>query len=130
MSLGLSSPPVDPFEQEPGSLPWPTVGTLRRACTKEQNWTKVCWGDYAVQDKELLLYIYEVWAYLDKVRVIISDEGEYGLGRVVKERLKVLHERGMLKVNVNVGSDGGKFRNWPIDEPFSRILCLNHGRCR
>ena len=41
-----------------------------------------------------------VWTYLDEVRVVILNKGEYGPSRVVKERLKVLHERGVLKVNV------------------------------
>lgn len=42
----------------------------------------------------------EVWSSLEELRVVISNKGECGLGRVVRERLSVLHERGVLKVNV------------------------------
>lgn len=40
------------------------------------------------------------WAGVEEVRVVISNKGECGLGRVVKQRLRRLDERGVLRVNV------------------------------
>ncbi|KAG9313468.1 hypothetical protein JVU11DRAFT_5793 [Chiua virens] len=53
-------------------------------------------------DFEGLSRVFEkgVWCCLDEVRVVISNKGERRLGSVVKERLGVLDERGVLKVNV------------------------------
>ena len=53
-------------------------------------------------DFEGLTRVFEkcVWTYVDEVRVVISNKGEFGLGNVVRERLRVLQERGVLKVNV------------------------------
>ncbi|KAG6335710.1 hypothetical protein ID866_3390 [Astraeus odoratus] len=40
------------------------------------------------------------WARVEEVRVVISNKGECGLGRVVKQNLSCLDERGVLRVNV------------------------------
>ncbi|KAL4072529.1 hypothetical protein V8B97DRAFT_2041333 [Scleroderma yunnanense] len=40
------------------------------------------------------------WAGVEEVRVVISNKGECGFGRVVKQRLSKLDERGVLRVNV------------------------------
>lgn len=40
------------------------------------------------------------WAGVEEVRVVISNRSECGLGRVVKQRLRRLDERGVLRVNV------------------------------
>jgi len=51
-------------------------------------------------DFEGLTEVFErcAWSHLDEVRVVISNKGDFGT--VVKERLRVLNERGVLKVNV------------------------------
>lgn len=40
------------------------------------------------------------WAAVEEVRVVISNKGECGLGRVVKQQLSVLDNRGVLRVSV------------------------------
>lgn len=53
-------------------------------------------------DFEGLTEVFErcAWSHLDEVRVVISNKGDPRLGTVVRERLGVLNERGVLKVNV------------------------------
>ncbi|KIK98908.1 hypothetical protein PAXRUDRAFT_133152 [Paxillus rubicundulus Ve08.2h10] len=53
-------------------------------------------------DFEGLTGVFEkpMWSKLDEVRVVISNKGEYGLGRAAIERLNALNERGVLKINV------------------------------
>ncbi|KAI9567445.1 hypothetical protein HD554DRAFT_2173214 [Boletus coccyginus] len=106
-----SPPPVDPFEPR---APQRALGTLTSLLSQIRSRVRVL--SLAVYPADLramsaidfdgLAQVFEkcVWSYLDEVRVVISNKGEYGLGEVVEERLKSLHERGVLKVNV--GFDG------------------------
>lgn len=106
-----SPPPADPFEPR---VPQRALGALTSLLSQIRSRVRVL--SLAVYPADLramsaidfdgLAQVFEkrVWSYLDEVRVVISNKGEHGLGKVVEERLKLLHERGVLKVNV--GFDG------------------------
>ncbi|KAG8216824.1 hypothetical protein J3R82DRAFT_7083 [Butyriboletus roseoflavus] len=108
--LVVPSPPlVDPFEQEPPP-PQRALKALTFLLSQIRSRMRVLSlalypADVRAMsaiDFEGLTKVFEKcgWSYLDEVRVVISNKGEYGLGKVVRERLGVLHERGVLKVNV------------------------------
>ncbi|KAF8137444.1 hypothetical protein EV363DRAFT_663897 [Boletus edulis] len=104
-----SPPPADPFEQE-SRPPQRALQALTFLLSQIRSRMRVL--SFALYPADLramsaidfegLTRVFEkgVWSYVDEVRVVISNKGEYGLGKVVKERLKVLHERGVLKVTV------------------------------
>ena len=104
-----SPPPVDPFEQEPRP-PQRALEALTLLLSQIRSQMRVLslalypadLRAMSAIDFEGLTRVFEkcVWSYLDEMRVVISNKGEYGLGMLVKERLRVLHERGVLKVNV------------------------------
>ena len=104
-----SPPPADPFEQEP-RRPQRTLEALTSLLSQIRSRMRVLslalypadLRAMSAVDFEGLTRVFEtcVWSHLDEVRVVISNKGEYGLGMLVKERLRVLHERGVLKVNV------------------------------
>lgn len=103
-----SPPPVDPFEQE--RTPQRALAALTMLLSQVQSRMRVLSlalypADLRAMcaiDFEGLTKVFErrVWSYLDEVRVVISNKGECGLGKVVQEQLKALNERGVLKVNV------------------------------
>lgn len=108
--LVVPSPPlVDPFEQEPPP-PQRVLEALTFLLSQIRSRMRVLslalypadLRAMSAIDFEGLTKVFEKcgWSYLDEVRVVISNKGEYGLGKVVRERLRVLHERGVLKVNV------------------------------
>jgi hypothetical protein len=104
-----SPPPADPFEQEPRP-PQRALEALTLLLSRIRSRMRVLslalypadLRAMSAIDFEGLTRVFEkcVWSHLDEVRVVISNKGEYGLGKLVKERLRVLHERGVLKVNV------------------------------
>lgn len=104
-----SPPPVDPFEQEP-TPPQRTLVALTLLLSQIRSRMRVLslalypadMRAMGAIDFEGLTKVFEkcVWSYLDEVRVVISNKRECGLGKVVRERLGVLDERGVLKVNV------------------------------
>ncbi|KAH0826572.1 hypothetical protein J3R83DRAFT_4928 [Lanmaoa asiatica] len=108
--LVVPSPPLaDPFEQE-STPPQRALEALTLLLSQIRSRMRVLslalypadLRAMSAIDFEGLTKVFEkcVWSYLDEVRVVISNKGEYGLGKAVKERLRVLHERGVLKVNV------------------------------
>ncbi|KAN0084261.1 hypothetical protein V8E55_007765 [Tylopilus felleus] len=104
-----SPPPADSFEQE-SRPPQRALEALTLLLSQIRSRMRVlslalCPADLhamSVIDFEGLTRVFEkrVWSYLDEVRVFISNKGESELGKVVKERLGVLHERGVLKIDV------------------------------
>ncbi|KAF9225884.1 hypothetical protein BS17DRAFT_777818 [Gyrodon lividus] len=104
-----SPPPIDPFEQD--STPPPrTLTHVTSLLSQIRSPMRVLslalypadLRAISTIDFEGLAGVFEkpMWSELDEVRVVISNKGECGLGRVAEERLNALGERGVLRVNV------------------------------
>ncbi|KAF8842931.1 hypothetical protein BDN67DRAFT_1001318 [Paxillus ammoniavirescens] len=104
-----SPPPIDPFEQDP-TPPQRTLTHLTSLLSQIRSPMRVLslalypadLRAISTIDFEGLAEVFEkpMWSCLDEVRVVISNKGEYGLGKAAIERLGALNERGVLKINV------------------------------
>jgi len=102
-----SPPPVDPFEQEeiPQQRALEALTFLLSQIRSRMRVLSLALYPADLRamlaiDFEGLTRVFEkcVWTNVDEVRVVISNKGDFG--NVVRERLRVLQERGVLKVNV------------------------------